>query len=92
MPCRAMQGSTPSMLCCNRRSYQSRPPRRRIYSPMPLSVVPGAAQLFWMVSVTAYLAASLSVCPLKARERAAAHRARSTFTCKVWHIRFVQRC
>ncbi len=38
------------------------------------------------VTVTAYLAASLSVWPLSARERAAAHRVRSALTCMaVYH-------
>ena len=65
----------------HRKYHQSRPPRRQIYSPMPLSAVPGAAQLLWTLTVTAYLAASLSVWPLKARERAAAHCVRCALTC-----------
>ena len=32
-----------------------------MYSPMPLFVVPGAAQLLWTLTVIAYLAASLRV-------------------------------
>ena len=71
----------PCMLGCRSTSYQSKPPRSRMYSPMSLSVVPGAAQLLWTLTVTAYLAASLSVWPLKAKERAAVHRVRSALTC-----------
>lgn len=64
-----------------RKSHQSRPPKRRMYSPMPFSAVPGTAQLLWTLTVTAYLAASLSVWPLKARLRAAAHCVRSALAC-----------
>ena len=60
-----------------------------MYSPTPLSVVPGAAQLLWTLTVTAYLAASLRVWPLKARERAVVHRVRSALTCGRISTKFV---
>lgn len=61
--------------------HQSRPPNRRMYTPGPLSVVPGISQLCFTFTVITYLAASLRACPLRARARAALQRPSSILAC-----------